>query len=159
MGETGLTLEGKMQFRACTPIDAPLLAPLNLQLIRDEGSRNPMDVAQLARRMYGWLQAEYRAVVFEQAGEPIGYALFRIEPDHVFLRQLFVAADHRRKGIGREAVAWLWKNVWVGAAVMRVEVVKGNPVGLAFWRAIGLVEYAVTLEGAAPPASVIAAIE
>jgi hypothetical protein len=40
-----------MQFRFVTPADAALLAPLNQQLIRDEGHRNAMNLAQLTERM------------------------------------------------------------------------------------------------------------
>ena len=37
-----------MQYRFASPEDAALLAPLNQNLIRDEGHRNPMTLAQLA---------------------------------------------------------------------------------------------------------------
>jgi hypothetical protein len=44
-----------MRYRFVSPGDAALLAPLNAQLIRDEGHKNPMSVSQLADRMALWM--------------------------------------------------------------------------------------------------------
>ena len=126
-----------MHYRPATPADAPTLAEMNGQLIRDEGHRNPMTVPQLADRMARWLAGPYDAVLFEDAGWAVGYALFRREPEHIYLRQFFVARDRRRQGIGRAALAWLREHVWGERARVRVEVLVGNAVGLAFWRAAG----------------------
>lgn len=41
--------------RRATREDVPVLAQMNWQLIRDEGSDNPMTVDQLAERMTGFL--------------------------------------------------------------------------------------------------------
>jgi hypothetical protein len=46
-------------YRQAAADDAPLLAELNHQLIRDEGHRNPMTVPQLEERMRQWLASEY----------------------------------------------------------------------------------------------------
>jgi len=136
----------ELKFRFALPADAPLLAAMNQQLIRDEGHRNPMDLAQLAERMRGWLAGEYRAVLFESLAGAAGYALWREEPEYVYLRQLFVVVEHRRQGIGRAALAWLWRNAWRDAARLRVEVLVGNTAARAFWCEAGFEEYCVTLE-------------
>lgn len=86
------------KYRFATAEHALLLAPLNKQLIRDEGHRNPMDIDQLAERMANSLRGEYRAVLFEEGSSAVGYALFRCEPEYVYLRQLFVVSDHRTEG-------------------------------------------------------------
>jgi hypothetical protein len=57
-----------MTFRPTTLEDYALLAELNHQLIRDEGHRNAMTVAELEQQMRGWLSGEYRAMVFEVDG-------------------------------------------------------------------------------------------
>jgi hypothetical protein len=44
-----------MQLRHATQSDCGLLARLNRQLMISEGSDNPMDEAQLATRMLGFL--------------------------------------------------------------------------------------------------------
>jgi hypothetical protein len=70
--------------------DCPVLAELNHQLIRDEGHRNQMTVPELDQRMRGWLTGEYQAVIYEDGGEVVAYALFREEAEEIYLRQLFV---------------------------------------------------------------------
>jgi len=140
----------RMQFRFATPTDAALLAPLNRQLIRDEGHRNAMNLAQLTERMSAWLCSEYQAVVFEEGASPIGYALFRRESEHVYLRQLFVLPELRRKGVARAALRWLWRHAWPDTQRLRIEVLVENAAGREFWRAMGFREYCVTME-AQPP--------
>jgi len=135
-----------MQYRSATAADADRLAPLNAELIRDEGHRNTMSVSELANRMRGWLNAEYRAVLFEESQELVGYALYRLEPEHVYLRQFLVQSAFRRRGVGREAIAWLRRNAWGADARVRVDVLVGNVAGQAFWRNVGFHDYCVTLE-------------
>jgi predicted acetyltransferase len=139
-----------MQYRFATPEDVALLAPLNQQLIRDEGHRDSMDLAQLAERMSRWLRGEYQAVLFVESTSPIGYALFRRESEYVYLRQFFVLAELRRQGVGRNALRWLWRNAWPGAPCLRIDVLVGNTTGREFWRSVGFGEYCVTME-AQPP--------
>lgn len=139
-----------MQYRSATPEDAALLAPLNQQLIRDEGHRNPMNLAQLTERMAGWLRSDYQAVLFEEGTSPIGYALFRREPEYVYLRQLFVLPERRRQGVARAALRWLWHHAWSGAPRLRIEVLVENAAGREFWHTVGFREYCVTME-AQPP--------
>lgn len=135
-----------MHYRFATLEDAATLAPLNHQLIRDEGHRNPMTVRELETRMRGWLSSEYSAVLAEQPGQPVAYALFKSEPDHIYLRQLFVVPESRRTGIGRELVAWLQQNAWPSGTKVRLDVLMGNVVGRSFWSSIGFTEYCVTME-------------
>lgn len=135
-----------VQFRRATVGDAAALAPMNALLIRDEGHRNPMTVAQLQERMANWLKGEYQAVVFEAEAQPIGYALYRFEPEHVYLRQLFVLPEHRRRGIARAALGWLRQNVWSDRPRVRIDVLVGNRPGIEFWRSVGFSEYCLTME-------------
>src|SRR5215468_2732123 len=96
-----------MNFRRATLDDCALLAELNHQLIRDEGHRNKMTVSELEQRTRGWLASEYAAILFEDGGEVVAYALYRDDPEELYLRQLFVVRNRRRQGIGREAVELL----------------------------------------------------
>ena len=141
-----------MRYRFSLPSDAALLAPLNAQLILDEGHRNHMSIPQLAERMRGWLSGEYRAVVFDDDDGLVGYALFRHEAEYIYLRQFFVRPDSRRRGIGRNALLWLRRNAWGPEARVRVDVLVGNQIGQAFWRAVGFNDYCVTLEQEPPSA-------
>jgi ribosomal protein S18 acetylase RimI-like enzyme len=135
-----------LRFRSARADDAHLLAPLNAHLIREEGHRNPMSLPQLEERMRQWLQGSYRAVIFERAGEVVGYVLYRPQVDHVYLRQFYVRPEYRRRGLGRQALEWLGRNAWSGTPRLRIDVLAGNAAAIAFWRAVGFAEYSVTLE-------------
>ena len=131
---------------ANVPGDIPLLAAWNHRLIRDEGHRNPMTVPELARRMQGWLEAEYRAVVFWDAAEAGGYALYRHDTDAIHLRHFFIRSESRRRGLGRAGFALLLREVWPPGVRLTVNVLCHNAPGVAFWQAVGFRDYCLTLE-------------
>ncbi len=141
-----------MHYRPATLDDCQLLAEFNAQLIRDEGHSNPMTVAELAERMRSWLASEYRAVIFaaeqgpEPPQQPVGYALFRDEPKHIYLRQFFVVSDSFLQGIGRAAIDHLVRNEWTSRKRIRLDVLVGNAVAIAFWRSVGFADYCLTME-------------
>jgi GNAT superfamily N-acetyltransferase len=136
-----------MKCRVAAAEDCAALAELNHQLIRDEGHRNPMTVAQLEARMRGWLTSgEYRAVLFEETGGIVAYALFRETPAEVYLRQFFVVRHRRREGLGRRAMEELFANVWPRSKRLTVSVLVKNGPAIAFWRAMGYADYDLTLE-------------
>jgi predicted acetyltransferase len=136
-----------MLFRTATLDDCPLLAELNHQLLQDENHRNQkMSLAELEQRMRGWLASEYAAVIFEQEGELVAYALYRVQPAEIYLRQLFVARNRRRQGIGREAVEILRTKIWPSDKRLTVDVLVQNTAATAFWRAVGYRDYYLALE-------------
>ncbi|HZV35895.1 MAG TPA: GNAT family N-acetyltransferase [Verrucomicrobiae bacterium] len=135
-----------MNYRFATVNDCPLLAELNHQLIQDEGHRNPMNVPELQLRMKRWLTEHYTAVLFEDAGEVVAYALFRDEPAEIYLRHLFVVRSRRRKGIGREAIQILRSQIWPAHKRLTVSVLISNESATAFWRAVGFRDYSLSLE-------------
>ena len=134
-----------LSFHQASDADLPLLAEWNHELIRDEGHRNPMTVEQLAGRMKNWLRDEYQAIVFSD-GEPVGYALFKKEESHIYLRQFFVRHDRRRSGIGRTAINFLRREVWPSKVRLTMDVLCQNSGGVAFWRSAGYRDYCLTLE-------------
>jgi len=109
-----------------------------------------MTLPELECRMMGWLAGEYQAVMFEDGGQAIGYALFRSKPEYVYLRHLFVRPDFRRQGVGRGALTWLQRHIWADAVRVRIEVLVGNATALAFWREVGFRDYCLTLEWEPP---------
>ena len=135
-----------MNFQRATLNDCSLLAELNHQLIRDEGHRNKMMVPELEQRMKGWLASEYAAVLFENDGEVVAYALYREQPEEIYLRQLFVVRNRRRKGLGKEAVKILLSKIWPKNKRLTVEILVQNEASVAFWRAVGYKDYSLTLE-------------
>jgi ribosomal protein S18 acetylase RimI-like enzyme len=135
-----------LDLRPASADDAPLLARLNWQLIRDEGHANALDEERLAARMAGWLAHGYRAWIARADGTVLGYCLARDEGDAVHIRQLYVAPAARRRGVGRAIVAGLRAEAWPGRA-LRLECLVGNQRGLAFWRGIGFHDHSLTLSG------------
>jgi len=135
-----------VRFRAASVADASVIAPMNAQLIRDEGHRNAMTVPQLAERMTDWLNTEYQACLFELESKVIGYALYRVEPEYIYLRQLFVQPEMRRRGIACRALEWLRQNAWGARARVRIDVLVGNPSAIEFWRSVGFTDYCLTME-------------
>jgi len=139
-----------MHFFPATPAHAPLLAPMNHRLIRDEGHSNPMTIPQLEARMHAFLTTGgYQALLFylqENDPIPLGYALYKHEPDHLYLRQFFIEPAHRRHGHGKRAMHHLLTNIWQNQKRLRVSCLTRNPTGLAFWHAMGFQDYSLTME-------------
>jgi GNAT superfamily N-acetyltransferase len=146
-----------MQYRHATDEDLDLLAGWNRQLIEDEGHRNAMDERLLRARMAGWLEGEYKAVIFLEAGgtqgagtgrapEPVAYALYCPGEESLYLRQFFVRRDRRREGLGRRAIELLRREIWPPDRRLTVDVLAANHSAVAFWRAVGYRDYSITLE-------------
>lgn len=136
-----------MTFRFATLDDCPLLAELNHQLLEDESHRNRfMTLPQLEGRMRVFLSGEYRAVMFEDGKDIVAYALYREQPDEIYLRQLFVVRERRRYGLGRRAVEILRSDIWPKGKRLTVDVLLGNTSAIAFWRAVGFKDYLLGLE-------------
>jgi GNAT superfamily N-acetyltransferase len=135
-----------LECRVATAADLPILARMNQQLIEDERHRNPMNLAELETRMRSMLDGDYTATLFEWDRRLVAYALWREEPDWVYLRQFFVVRDCRRRGIGSQALHRLTGEIWQSGKRIRVNVLVGNQPALEFWRAVRFVDYLVTLE-------------
>jgi hypothetical protein len=70
------------------------MAAMNHELIRDEGHRNPMTPIDLEPRTRGWLgSGDFRAMIFEDGGAVVAYALYRELADEVHLRHFFVVME------------------------------------------------------------------
>lgn len=135
-----------MNFRQADSSDCALLAELNHQLIRDEGHRNPMTVLELEQRMRGWIAFDYKAILFENDGETVAYAVYREELEEIYLRQLFVVRRRRRQGLGRAAFEILRAKIWPKDKRLTVEALIHNQTAIAFWRAMGYQDYSLKLE-------------
>ena len=135
-----------MPIRFAMVEDAETLGALNAQLIRDEGHRNAMTIPQLVQRMADWLRADHEAAIVEDRGTIVGYALFRREAEYVYLRQIFVCGESRRRGIGRRLFQWLLQNAWQAVPRIRIDVLVGNEGGRRFWESIGFRAYCLTME-------------
>ena len=136
-----------MTFRIATLDDCPLLAEMNQQLVEDEGHQNrSMTLQQLEERMRGLLSGEYRAAIFQDDGEVVAHALYREQPDKIYLRQLFVVRAHRRLGLGCRAMEIVRSEIWPKHRRLTVDVLSHNTSATAFWRAVGYRDYLLGLE-------------
>jgi len=133
-------------WRLAETADVAQLAEWNHQLIRDEGHRNRMTVPELEARLRGWLRGEYRAVIFSQAADPVGYALYRPQPDEIYLRQFFIHRDRRRQGLGRACFGRMREEIWPKDVRLTVEVLCRNNAAIAFWRSVGYADYFLGME-------------
>jgi GNAT superfamily N-acetyltransferase len=100
------------------------------------------------------LAGDQVVLVAETGGEVVGLAVGRVSEDapffeaapHCFIATFVVAAESRRRGVGRE----LFEGVVEacrrrGVAEVRLGVVAGNPVSNAFWRELGFEPYQVSM--------------
>src|SRR5690349_2567808 len=106
-----------LTLRVPTEFDLPLLARMNKRLIEDEGSRNPMTLDQLERRMADFLNEGWTVDLLIVDGNVIGYALYRFQCDPynadqtvVYIRHFYIERDQRHQGFGRLAIQVLRQN-------------------------------------------------
>ena len=135
-----------MKHRIATREDIADLARLNHQLIVDEGHRNTMNESELSERMERWIGGDYTASLFEDEATVVAYALYREDPDEIYLRQFFVSRRLRRSGIGRDCMDILFREVWPAEKKITLDVLVHNEAAIAFWREMGFTDYCITME-------------
>lgn len=138
-------------YRQAGLADLELLTGFNAGLQRDQGSPQPLAEAALRQRMAGWLSHnEYQAIVAERAGVPVGYGLYRMEDDRIFLRHLYIAPVERRQGLGRAFYGHLRDRLWPADQPVQLNVLACNARGQDFWRALGFEVFSLTLQQSPP---------
>lgn len=148
--ETGLNILHKAEthqvsfsLSVASAQDVPELALMNKALILDEGSENPMTIAELETRMREFLTNGYTCVLIRPGSETAGYCLFRPEEGHnggkpgVYLRQYYIKPGYRRQGLGRTALQSIVDTCFADAAFVSLDVLDCNTVGKAFWAGVG----------------------
>ena len=132
--------------------DMITVAKMNKQLIRDEGSPNPMTIQELERRFRQWRKEGWRCVVIEHQGTMIGYCVFKeIKGTHSYqynlsLKQFFIRRHLRSRGIGSSALKFMINSFFPKIPRVRVEVLESNQRGKKFWLSNGFVPVATTLD-------------
>ena len=145
-----------MDYRDAVDADAPMLAEINRQLIEDEWGGGGMSLERLEARVRRWLsEGEYRAVLFQEDGADVAYALVSIddEDDSAYIRHFFVLHAHRRGGVGRRAATTLLREIIPAAARVTLDVLASNAAGHAFWQSVGFRDYSVRMERLPAPAA------
>lgn len=138
-------------YRQAGLADLEILTAFNAGLQRDQGSPQPLAEAALRQRLAGWLShGEYQAILAERDDQPVGYALYRLEDDRIFLRHLYVAPAARRQGLGRAFYGHLRDQLWPAGQPVQLNVLASNAPGQAFWRALGFAAFSLTLQQPPP---------
>jgi len=142
------------RWRRCTPADAEVLGVLNAQLSEDEGAAVATPSAYLERARDWLTTGRYEAAIAEAGTEPVGYVVWRRDPDYgdVYVRQFFVARDHRSRGLGRALFEEAAQEFWDGE-VLRLDVYDSNPRGGAFWESLGFVAYSRLMRRSPSPSA------
>ena len=142
----------KLEWKGARNEQVSLLTHWNQQLIKDEGSRNPMTPAELEGRMLGWVQdTAWQVRVLEWGETVVGYAVLHLQADNlepartkVYLCHYFLVPERRSQGIGRTALKLLMKQFpctrWV------LDVLATNPRAAQFYESLGFTAYATILE-------------
>lgn len=94
--------------RSATAEDAALILQFIIELAEYEKARDAVlaDEEQIRRSMFG-PDAKVRALICEEAGQPIGFAVYFynystwLGRNGIYLEDVFVRPEHRRKGAGR----------------------------------------------------------
>lgn len=115
---------------------AATLARLNQALIAEEGSDTPLSIDALTHRMQHWLTGDYQAVAATKGERIIGYCLFAVESNRVYVRQLYVLESERRAGYGRALLDWVAANTPEHLA-LHLKVLAGNHRVLGFYKKLG----------------------
>ena len=141
----------QVELRAATSTDVPVLATMNRQLIREEGSRNPMTPAELAARMREFLRTGWSADLIMRGPDVVGYLLYQVRRDEyvparteVYVRQFFVQPEYRRRGIGSSAFEKAAQTRFPAGATLALEALQTNPEAQRFWESLGFRPYCVT---------------
>ena len=129
------------------------IARMNARFIAEEGSRNPMSLAQLEQRMRGWLSGGWTLIVIELEGEIAGYMLFLERADEyfaeqceIYVRHFYITPEHRGRSLGSGAFERLAEAHFPPGARLVLEVLETNPRGRQFWERIGFETYCTQMQ-------------
>lgn len=140
-------------YRQAEVEDLEVLTGFNAGLQRDQASPQPLAEVALRQRLADWLSnGTYQGIVAERDGQPLGYALYCLEDDRIFLRHLYVVPAARRQGLGRAFYGHLRDRFWPADRPVQLNVLASNARGQAFWRALGFEAVSLTLQQ--PPAGI-----
>jgi ribosomal protein S18 acetylase RimI-like enzyme len=134
----------ELRVRTADPADAETIVAFSHALSREEGYTAPALRADDVRVEGFGPKPRFRALIAEQHGRPVGYALYcpAYDTDHAargfYLQDLYVVAEARRQGAGRALMAAVARACEAdGGCYVFWNAQPSNRAGLAFYRAIG----------------------
>lgn len=135
----------EIQIKAAQLDDALVLAKMNYNLIKDEGSRNPMNLKELEIRMKKWLDGEYLGAIILVGGKVAGYCLYQVQKDEyfsdineVYVRQYYIKPGFRRKHVGSTAFEQITTCCFpLEKSEIALDVIETNLPAKQFWSKLG----------------------
>jgi diamine N-acetyltransferase len=135
-----------LEFRDATREDEAVLFPMMRRLAEQEPGKIPFD-EDAAREVFRKLLGipEFGCVwLFSEGGSPVGYIIltigfsFEFHGYDAFIDELYVEAPFRRRGFGRQAVAFLEGRAReMGVNAVHLEVDDGNDPAFELYRRAG----------------------
>ena len=134
-----------MRIRPAEPADVPVVAELIWQLARFEKLEGEVVLTEelLMAGLFG-SRPYAEAVLAEDDGEPIGFALFFhtfstfLARPGLYLEDLFVLPEHRGRGVGRDLLSHLAKlAVERGCGRLEWAVLNWNKEAIRFYERLG----------------------
>lgn len=122
------------------------LALLNAELIQDEGHSNSMTLSELEQRIIRWLDSgEYGCHAVLHRNLPVCYCIWRQEPSHLYIRQLFTLRHYRKRGLATKLIDRVSELIAEGKPV-RLEVLAKNEAAAQFYKKLGFGLYSQTYQ-------------
>ena len=110
---------------------------------------------EYAERVWGWdedVQRQLHArrfktqdlLIISQNGRNVGIMSVSVEPDRVYVKQLYVLPEHQGQGIGRACMSMVIERGNELSLPVGLRVLKVNPRAVAFYERLGFVTVGTT---------------
>jgi 8-oxo-dGTP pyrophosphatase MutT (NUDIX family) len=124
----------------------PLLAEFNRQLLKDQGLRREVTVAELENRLRELIAGDFQAVLFYWKNDPVGYCLYRLHPRYAHIRHIHLQPDIRRHVDLSEAFSLLRREELQDFAMIRIDVPEADRDSITLWESQGFRPRSLRLE-------------
>ena len=134
-----------LTFRDLTPEDHDLVVPMVQVFYRSDAVDHPVDAAILERSFQDAASpAEplLRGLLIQWEDKPAGYMYLtqcysaEVGGRCVFLEEIFLKEEYRRRGLGAQVMAWL-EGEYPAARRFRLEVTQANQGAVHFYQKAG----------------------
>jgi bis(5'-nucleosidyl)-tetraphosphatase len=123
------------------------LLEMHRAYLRETAGEPPGSETEVTFHLASLLRSEYTAVLFSNKKQQVvGYALYSIRPQYVYLRAFHIRDRYRGKGYGGEAIHRLRREVWQNVASIQIDVFTSDREEIGFWEEVGFRNRSLRLE-------------
>lgn len=140
-------LSEETTLRSATAADVPLLLSMISELADYEHLSDQVDITEQGLHKALFEKHAAQALLMEWQGKPAGYAIFFYSfstftgLEGIYLEDLFIRPDFRKKGIGRAVFTYLARKACEeGCGRLEWECLNWNAPSIAFYRALGAIQ-------------------